>query len=146
MREWMEYVYMHQNFPSEVKGVDVFVKILDPNGDWYSETVTTDANGVFSLSWAPAIVGDYHVTAMFEGSESYYTSYSTTTFTVDEAQEAAAGASAEEIAQTTVNKLPSYPAIPEIPAYLTIDIVILVIVAVVLVIGLLAYMALRKQK
>jgi len=146
MREWMEYVYMHQNFPSDVKGVDVFVKILDPNGDWYSETVTTDANGVFSLSWAPAIVGDYHVTAMFEGSESYYTSYSTTTFTVDEAQEAAAGASAEEIAQTTVNKLPSYPAIPEIPAYLTIDIVILVIVAVVLVIGLLAYMALRKQK
>jgi hypothetical protein len=146
MSEWMEYVYMQQNRPSDVEGVKVFVKILDPNGDWYSETVTNDANGVFSLSWAPTIVGDYHVTAMFEGSESYYTSYSTTTFTVDEAQAAEDGPSAAEIAQTTVNQMPAYPAIPEVPAYLTIDIIILVIAAVGVVIGLIAYMALRKQK
>jgi hypothetical protein len=145
MREWMEYVYMQQNFPSDVEGVKVFVKILDPNDEWYSTIVTTDSNGVFSHSWAPSIVGDYHVTAMFEGSESYYTSYSTTTFTVDEAQVADVP-SAAEIAQTTVNQMPSYPAIPEIPAYLTIDIVILVIAAVGVVIGLIAYMALRKQK
>ena len=142
MREWMEYVYMQQNCPSDVEGVKVFVKILDPNGDWYSETVTSDANGVFSLSWAPSIVGDYHVTAMFEGSESYYTSYSTTTFTVDEVS-AAGVPSAEEIAQTTVNQMPAYP---EIPAYLTMDLIILILVAVGVVIGLLAYMALRKQK
>jgi len=140
MREWMEYVYMQQNRPSDVEGVKVFVKIQDPNGDWYSETVTNDANGVFSFSWAPSIVGDYHVTAMFEGSESYYTSYSTTTFTVDEAPAAEDGPSAEEIAQTTVNQL------PEIPAYLTIDLIILIIAAVGVVIGLIVYMALRKQK
>jgi hypothetical protein len=152
MREWMEYVYMQQNCPGDAEGVDVFVKVLDPNGDWYSETVTTDTNGVFSLSWAPAIVGDYHVTATFEGSESYYRSYSTTTFTVDEAQEAATGApSAEEIADTTVSKLPAASAIADetiskLPAYMTIDLVILIIAIVVLVIGLLAYMALRKQK
>jgi hypothetical protein len=144
MREWMEYVYMQQNCPSDVEGVKVFVKILDPNGDWYSETVTNDANGVFSLSWAPSIVGDYHVTAMFEGSESYYTSYSTTTFTVDEAQVADVP-SATEIADTTVNKMPAYPAIPEIPAYLTIDLIILIIAAIGLVIGLIAYMALKQK-
>jgi len=145
MREWMEYVYMQQNCPSDVEGVKVFVKILDPNGEWYSTIVTSDANGVFSHSWAPTIAGDYHVTAMFEGSESYYTSYSTTTFTVDESQ-AADAPSAAEIAETTVNQMPAYPAIPEIPAYLTIDLIILIIAAVGVVIGLIAYMALRKQK
>jgi len=144
MREWMEYVYMQQNRPSDAEGVDVFVKILDPNGDWYSETVTTDLNGVFSLSWAPAIAGDYHVTAMFEGSESYYTSYSTTTFTVDEAA-ADDAPSATEIADATVNQMPAYPTL-EMPAFLTIDIVILIIAAVGVVIGLIAYMALRKQQ
>jgi outer membrane protein assembly factor BamB/RES domain-containing protein len=148
MTEWMEYLHQQKPMPDNVEGVEgvnVFVKILDPNGDWYSEAVTSDANGVFSLSWAPAIVGDYHVTAMFEGSESYYTSQATTTFTVDESQ-AAGVPSAEEIADTTVNRMPAYPAIPEIPAYLTIDLVILIIAAVGMVIGLIAYMALRKQK
>jgi hypothetical protein len=144
MREWMEYVYMQQNRPADAEGVDVFVKIQDPNGDWYSETVTTDTNGVFSLSWAPAIAGDYHVTAMFEGSESYYISYSTTTFTVDEAV-ADDALSATEIADETVNKMPAYPTL-EMPAFLTIDIVILIIAAVGVVIGLIAYMALRKQQ
>ena len=93
-----------------------------------------------------AIVGEYKVTAMFEGSASYYASQDTATFGVDEAPAAEEVPSAEEIADTTVNKLPAYPTIPEIPAYLTIDIIILVIAAVGMVIGLVAYMALRKQK
>ncbi len=141
MTDWMQYVYMQWPTASEVEGVKVFLKIQDPNGDWYSTTVTSDANGVFSHMWAPAVVGEYHVTAMFEGSESYYPSDATTTFGVDEAPEEAA--SAAEIAQTTVNQMAAYP---EIPAYLTIDLVILIIVAVGVVIGLIAYMALRKQK
>jgi len=144
MREWMEYVYMQQNCPSDAEGVDVFVKILDPNGDWYSETVTTDTNGVFSVSWAPAIVGDYHVTAMFQGSESYYTSYSTTTFTVDESTAQNDVLSADEIADATVNKMPEYPTL-EMPAYLTIDIILLIIAAVGVVIGLLVYLIVKKQ-
>jgi len=140
MKEWMEYVYMQQIEPDNVEGVKVFLKIQDPNGDWYSATVTTDRNGRFSHMWAPAIVGEYQVTAMFEGSESYYPSQETTTFGVDEETAAAGAPSAEEIAQTTVNQL------PEIPAYLTIDLIILIIAAVGVVIGLIAYMALRKQK
>jgi hypothetical protein len=146
MSEWMEYVYMQQAEPEDFEGVKVFVKIQDPNGDWYSATVTTDRNGRFSHMWAPAIVGEYKVTAMFEGSESYYASQETATFGIDETQAAAGAPSAEEIAETTVNQMPAYPTIPETPAYLTIDLVILIVAIVVLVIGLLAYMALRKQK
>jgi len=141
MKEWMEYVYMQQAKPEDVEGVKVFLKIQDPNGDYYSATVTADSNGRFSHMWAPAVVGEYHVTAMFEGSESYYASQETITFGVDQAPEEAA--SAEEIAQTTVNQMPAYPAIP---AYLTIDLVILIIAAIGVVIGLIAYMTLRKQK
>jgi len=142
MTDWMAYVYQQKPFPEDVEGVKVFLKILDPNGDWYSATVTTDRNGRFSHMWAPAIAGEYHVTAMFEGSKSYYASQETTTFGVDQASAAAAagGPSAEEIADTTVNQL------PEIPAYLTIDLIILIIAAVGVVIGLIVYMALRKQK
>jgi len=141
MEDWMLHVYNQFERPADVEGVEVFLKILDPNGDWYSTTVTTDENGVFSHMWAPAIAGEYHVTALFEGSKSYYASQATTTFGVDQAPEEAA--SAEEIADTTVNRLPAYP---EIPAYLTIDLVLLIIAAIGVVIGLIVYMALRKQK
>jgi outer membrane protein assembly factor BamB len=144
MSEWMLYVYKQFPCPEDVKGVEVFLKIQDPNGDWYSTTVTADSNGRFSHMWAPGIVGEYHVTAVFEGSKSYYPSQETTTFGVDAAPEEAP--SAAEIADTTVNKMPAYPAIPEIPAYLTIDLVIVIIAAVGVIIGLIAYMALRKQK
>jgi outer membrane protein assembly factor BamB len=145
MSEWMLYVYKQFKQPENATGVEVYIKILDPNGDWYSTYVTTDENGVFSLMWAPAIAGEYHVTAMFEGSEAYYASQATTTFGVDEAAVVDVP-SAAEIADTTVNKMPAYPAIPEIPAYLTIDLIIVIIAAVGVVIGLIAYMALRKQK
>ncbi len=83
---WMEYLYQQQPKPEDVTGVDVFIKIQDPNGDWHSSTVTTDRNGGFSYMWSPSIVGEYHVTAMFEGSDSYYVSEATTAFGVDAEQ------------------------------------------------------------
>ncbi|HDQ06612.1 MAG TPA: hypothetical protein ENN36_07830 [Candidatus Bathyarchaeota archaeon] len=141
MEDWMLYVYNQFECPAEVEGVNVTLHIRDPNGDWYSATVTSDRNGVFSHMWAPAVVGEYHVTALFEGSKSYFASQATTTFGVDEAPEEPP--SKEEIADTTVNRLPAYP---EIPAYLTIDLIILILAVVGVVIGLIAYMALRKQK
>jgi hypothetical protein len=173
MSEWMAWVYKQMK-PSMTEGVDVFVSIQDPNGDYYSETVTADGNGVFSLMWTPTIVGEYHVSARFEESNSYYSSYATTTFGVDEAPDTGyQGPTAEEIAsetaQRTISMLPPYPDVPtqeqvahdaatrtiammpaypttEMPAYLTIDLVILILAAVGVVIGLIAYMALRKQK
>ncbi len=172
MSPWMEYVYMQQPRPEDVEGVDVLLMIQDPNGDYYQTTVTSDGNGVFSQMWAPAFVGEYHVTALFEGSKSYYTSYATTTFGVDQAPatEYPDVPTADEIAQATVNRLPEYPdvptasevaqetinqmpaypempeipEIPEIPAYLTIDLVIIAAVVIAIIIGL--YSIVKKQK
>lgn len=146
MSKWMEYVYMQQAMPENVEGVEVFIKIQDPNGDWYSTYVTTDENGMFSHMWAPAIDGEYKVTAMFEGSNSYWPSEAATTFGIDEAPASQKIPSAQEIADTTVNQMPPYPAIPEVPAYLTIDLVLLIIAAVGVTIGLIVYMIVRKQK
>jgi len=174
MSEWMEYVYMQKPKPTNATGVDVFLKVLDPNGEYYGVHVTTDEKGRFSHMWTPGVVGEYHVTAMFEGSESYYPSEETTVFGVDQAPaEYPQPPTAEEIAdmtadrtvsklpaypdvpsaaavaQETISQLPAYPEspeIPDIPAYLTIDLVILVIAAIGVVIGLIVYMALRKQK
>jgi outer membrane protein assembly factor BamB len=146
MSEWMEYLYMQKPRPEDVEGVEVTLQIQDPHGDWYQATVTADENGVFSHVWTPGIVGEYHVTALFEGSNSYYPSQTTTTFTIDQTQAAEDVPSAEEIADTTVNRMPAYPTIPEIPAYLTIDLAILIVAALSVIIGLIAYMALRKQQ
>ena len=114
MSDWMLYVYKNFERPVDVEGVEVFVKILDPNGDYYSARVTTDSNGRFSHMWYPAVIGEYHVTVMFEGSLSYYPSQETTTFGVDTAPQDPGyqGPSAAEIAQRTINMLPPYPDVP----------------------------------
>ena len=173
MEDWMCYVYNQFGRPTDVEGVEVFVKIQDPNGDWYSETVTTDINGVFSMMWAPDIAGEYKVTALFEGSKSYFGSQASTAFGVDQAAEGLGyqGPSADEIAQKTVSQLPAYPDvptaeeiaadaaqrtinmlpaypempdIPDIPAYLTIDLAIIAAVVIAIIIGL--YGIIKKQK
>ena len=174
MSEWMLHVYKNFECPADVEGVDVFVKIQDPNGDYYSETVTVDSTGVFRMVWAPAIVGVYHVTAMFEGSNSYYPSYATTAFVVDAAPAVAGyqGPSADDIATRTVNMMPQFPyvptaeeiaadaaqrtinmlppypdcpaACPDMPAYLTIDLIVIVLVVVAIVLVL--YIIVKKQK
>jgi hypothetical protein len=116
MSQWMLYVYKQFACPADVKGVDVFVKIQDPNGDYYSETVTADSTGAFSMSWAPSVVGDYQVTVMFEGSKSYYPSYATTSFVVDAAPEYPESPTVEEIAaesaSRTIAMMPQFPEFP----------------------------------
>jgi outer membrane protein assembly factor BamB len=118
MSQWMLYVYKQFACPTDVKGVDVFVKIQDPNGDFYSTTVTADGSGAFSMAWAPQIVGMYQVTVLFEGSKSYYPSWATTSFVVDATPAAPSynGPTADEIAantaQRTIAMLPQYPNVP----------------------------------
>jgi hypothetical protein len=118
MSEWMLHVYKQFAAPADVKGVDVFVLIQDPNGDFYSETVTADSTGAFMMSWSPSVVGEYQVTVTFEGSNSYYTSYATTGFVVDAplAGPGYQGPTADEIAsntaQRTIAMLPPYPDVP----------------------------------
>ncbi len=72
MSAWMEYVYMQQAKPLDVKGtVELFV--LDANNNYRSiGTTTTDSSGFYSYQWTPDIEGKYTVYAVFAGSESYY--------------------------------------------------------------------------
>jgi hypothetical protein len=116
MTDWMLYVYKNFEHPTNVEGVEVFLRILDPNGDYYSTKVTTNSKGRFSHMWAPAIVGEYQVTAIFEGTESYYASEETTTFGVDSAPEYPESPTVEEIAaesaSRTIAMLPPYPNVP----------------------------------
>jgi hypothetical protein len=145
MSAWMMYVYKQLTpRPENVTGVPVKLAYLLPDGTWKDiDETTSDNYGNFGYRWTPPDEGTYLVKAFFLGSKSYYGSQATTYVGVDPAEHVP---SAQEIASTTVNQMPAYPTIPEIPAYLTIDLIILIIAIVVLVIGLLAYMALRKQK
>jgi hypothetical protein len=86
MAGWMGYVYQQQEFPSNFKGVDVTIDVLDANGNYRNiGTATTDASGVYSLTWMPDIPGDYTVVATFHGTNGYWPSYAETSFTVDPA-------------------------------------------------------------
>jgi len=88
MEAWMEYLFMHQAKPTDAKGVEVVLRILDPNGNNYEiGRTTSDANGVYSYMFTPEVPGKYTITAAFEGSKSYYGSYSETAIGVNETPE-----------------------------------------------------------
>jgi hypothetical protein len=85
MSAWMEYVYMQKPKPVDVKGVEVIVEVLDPNGNYYEVGRTTsDANGFFSLAFDPPVPGKYTVIARFAGSKSYWPSHAETAVFVEE--------------------------------------------------------------
>jgi len=82
----MEYLYMQQAKPMDATGVPIAISVVDANGN-YREigSVTSDADGFYSLNWTPDIEGKYIVYASFTGSESYWPSHAVTAFTVDPA-------------------------------------------------------------
>ena len=78
---WIEYVYMQQPKPIDTTGVPVTISVIDSNGNLREiGSATSDASGMFSLTWTPDITGDYTVIASFAGSESYYSSSAETSF------------------------------------------------------------------
>ena len=86
MSKWMEYVYMQFPRPTDVTGVEVVLSVLDSNNNFREiGRTTSDSSGAFSYQWTPDITGKYTVIATFEGSKSYYPSYSETAFAVDPA-------------------------------------------------------------
>jgi hypothetical protein len=81
MSQFMEAVYMQQPMPTNVTGVPVTLSVLDSNGNCYKiGTATTNAWGVYSLTWTPDIPGNFTVYATFAGTNSYYGSSATTYF------------------------------------------------------------------
>jgi outer membrane protein assembly factor BamB len=86
MSAWMEYLYQQQPLPANATGVRVHITAYDPNGNFQDiGTTTTDTNGKYGIAWTPQIEGTYHLTATFEGSNSYYSSLDTTYLAVGSA-------------------------------------------------------------
>ena len=129
--EWMEYVYMQQGCPDMAAGVPVTLYAIDPNGN-YQEigTEISDMSGMFSAMWTPDIEGKYKIIATFEGSHSYYASYSETIIGVGPAASAAQPIETEEPAAFALG---------------TTEIAIIA-VAIIAVVGIVAFWALRKRK
>ena len=84
--DWMQYVYMQFERPTDATGVNVTLSVLDPNGNMYEiGTTQSDVNGFYKLAWTPEISGEYTVIANFAGSESYWPSHGTTAFSIYDA-------------------------------------------------------------
>ncbi len=79
MSRWMEYLYMQSPKPTNATGVPVTLSYVDPNNNYYViGTTTTDANGQYAYTFTPDVPGMYTITATFGGSNSYFSSTSTT--------------------------------------------------------------------
>jgi hypothetical protein len=86
MSDWMLSVHHQFERPADVLGVDVTISVFDPNGNVYDVgTATSDANGKFSVYFAPPVPGKYTVVAAFGGSEGYYGSWDETDMMVESA-------------------------------------------------------------
>ncbi len=103
MGDWMEYIYMQKPFPGDAKGVDVSIDVIDANGNFRNVgTATSDTTGTYSLVWEPDIPGMYSVIATFAGSESYASSFASTSFYVEEALRPTAAPDATPAPQQTL--------------------------------------------
>jgi hypothetical protein len=124
MKEWMEYVYMQQECPTDLTGVPVKIEVVDPNNEYHNYgTYTTDAYGNYALPFEPDVEGTYLIMATFEGSESYWRSQSATYLTASPAPEVETGTD-----------------------YTPMFIAIILAVIIAILIGLVNLLALRKRK
>lgn len=86
MSSWMEYVYMQQIKPTNVSGVPVKIFVTGPDDNTeHIITVTSNADGLFGYQWRPIQEGLYTIKAVFDGSESYWSSTASTMIAVDSA-------------------------------------------------------------
>jgi outer membrane protein assembly factor BamB len=136
MSGWMEFVYMQQACPANVKGVPVTLTALDPNGNTETiGTVTTDAAGMYNTMWTPPVPGLYTISATFAGTNSYYPSFAETSIGVG---------TASSPAPTSISPSPSQAPQPASSISTTIYIVIAAVVIIIAIIA--AAVVLRKRK
>jgi len=83
MREWMAYVYQQQPEPTNFTGVPVTISVTDSNHNTrVIGTAMTNAEGMYTLTWTPDITGNFTVYANFAGTNGYWASSDTTSFSV----------------------------------------------------------------
>ena len=110
--EWMKYVYMNLPMPTNASGVPVSIDVVDSNGNFRNVgTATTDASGMFTYTWTPDIEGNYVLMATFAGSNSYYPSYSESSFAITNAEPTPTQQSEQTASTTDQYILPGIVAI-----------------------------------
>jgi hypothetical protein len=171
MTDWMQYVYMQYQRPTDTMGVPVRIQIVDPAGTYaWIGTATSDSYGNYEYSFIPQMEGTYTIIATFIGSKAYWGSQQTTYLTVGpataayptippypgyqgpSAQDVAnsvvaslpADATPQQVAQAVVNAMPEYPEPTVVPEYATMDIVLAILIAIAIVIGIIILF--RKPK
>jgi len=88
MSDWMGYLHMQKPIPTDAKGIEVTIDVIDDNGNFRNiGRDKTDLTGKYGLMWTPDIPGQYTVIATFEGSDSYASSFAQTYFGVVESDE-----------------------------------------------------------
>jgi len=130
MSAWMLYVYKQFARPTDVTGVKVTIRVVDPNNNGYEVgTTTSDENGYYKLKFIPEVPGEYKVYATFNGSKSYWPSYALTALSVNEAPAA------------TPEIEPKADSLADI-YFMPMSIVLLI---AIIVVGLLLFLLLRKR-
>ena len=128
---WMEYIYMQKPRPTDAIGVPVQISVVDANGNYRDiGTATSDQSGMYSFTWKPDIEGTYTVIATFQGSESYWPSWSESSFVVDPAPATPTPAPTTQASMADTYLLPG----------------IVAIIVVIVVIGALIMLMLRKRQ
>jgi hypothetical protein len=131
MTDWMGYVYQQKPLPTNFTGVPVTIDVLDSNGNYRNiGTATTDATGMYSLTWVPDIPGNYTVVATFHGTNGYWPSYTETSFAVAQAPAATATPTPTPTSVADMYFVPS---------------VIAIIVVIIIGFAVLAILTLRKR-
>ena len=169
MEAWMEYLYQQRPIPEDAQGVNVKLTAIDPNGNYQDiGYATSDITGNFATSWQPPVPGEYFVTAEFEGSASYGSSFATAFFVVDKAPSPGVPIEPEpttpepttpepttpepttpeptEPEPTTPEPTEPEPTEPTEAPFITTEIAIIAAIAVACVIGIVSYWALKKRK
>ena len=124
---WMQYVYMQNPAPTDIKGVPVTLTFIDANGNPHTTTATTDASGTFSLLVPSDVIpveGKYTVVASFDGTHSYWPSSAESSFVI-----AAAPAPTTAPTQAPASTVDTYflPAVAAIIIILIIGIALIMI-------------------
>lgn len=115
MSAWMEYLHMQQPRPTNARGVEVILSVIDSNNNCYEiGRTTSDITGQYSFIWEPEIPGRFQIIATFRGSEAYYGSTAVTYIGVSEAP--------------VLTPQPSYPQ-PIDPTWIIIGVGIAIIIA-----------------
>ena len=129
----MEYLYEQQAKPTNATGVPVTLTALDPNNNIDQiGSVTSDANGLFHITWTPPVQGEYVITATFAGSKAYGSSFAETALSVSKA-------SGQASATPSANVAPPSSSIPAM-TYVGIAAAVLIIVVAI------AALILRRRK